>query len=660
MLQFPQTTASIVRIPNGSVRLEAPGFSSKVSPGHPALPCKLISVLLPANANTKTLKLRLLDPVVEDMPGRFDVAPVARAVRNDSTYRSNLAYPGTFAALDGSVRLGPYILAKVRCWPYQYSPTSMTLKRLVSGKIVISFDTLEKHPQVTGKQVARYLDRLQAVAENWQESLWWYGLPEGGRKLGIKGPANAMLVITTSDIQKASARLDDYLAHKRKMGFTVDLVNETAWAGGTDAVAAERIREYLKKVYRSYHYLLIIGDPRYDSQVPMKKTYPYWFDFPHTGDINTDYYYADLTGNWDRNGNGFYAEWQRDGGLSDFGPGGVDLVPELVVGRIPYYGKPEDLDKILAKTIRYETMPEVGDWVQRVLIPMKPFSDGEPSNMYGEPPKDDIFVPAGYRYYRVYDADYGLVPAPEAYPCTQEAVLKEWKKGYGFVFWGTHGGGDGASSVFYSNQAKELDDSKPAFTFQGSCFTAQPEVTNNVAYSLLLNGAVVTVASTRMSGGSWHDGNIGIGYGYAQNVINKRMTAGDAYWQTMADITLGQAVWNNHCSYVIYGDPTLKIRWPTSFSVPAPSQLRAAEAGKAYGHDLFAAGSTAPYQWSIVNGELPPGLNLDAKGRLSGTPTTPGDYKFTLQVKAHGENAETLTSEFALKVAAQAMAEEQR
>lgn len=656
MLQFPQATASIVKTSDGSVRLEAPGFSSKVSPGDPALPCKVISVLLPANADTKTLKLRIMDQIVEDVPGRMDVGPAARAPRNDSTYRSRLAYPGTFAMLDGSARLGPYILAKVRCWPYQYSPASMTLKRLVSGRIVISFDTLEKHPRPTGKQVARYLDRLQAVAENWQESLWWYGLPEGGRKLGIKGPANAMLLITTSDIQKASTKLEEYIAHKRKMGFTVDMVNESAWGGGTDAVAAERIRNYLKTVYTKYHYLLIIGDPRYESQVPMKKTYPYWFDFPHTGDINTDYYYAELTGNWDRNGNGFYAEWQRDGGLSDFGPGGVDLIPELVVGRIPYYGKPEDLDKILAKTIRYETMPEVGDWVQRVLIPMKPFSDREPSSMYGEPPKDDIFLPAGYGYYRVYDADYGLVPAPEAYPCTSKAVLEEWKKGYGFVFWGTHGGGDGASSVFYSNQAKELDDSKPAFTFQGSCFTAQPEVTNNLAYSLLLNGAVVTLASTRMSGGGWDDGNIGIGYAYAKNLIGKHMPAGDAYWQGIADITLGQAVWNNHCSYVIYGDPTLKIRWPTSFEVATPSQLRAAQAGKTYGEDLFAAGAVAPYEWSVANGDLPPGLKLEASGKLSGTPTTAGDYRFTLQVKSSGEKPNTVSSEFALKVAEQAQA----
>jgi len=48
---------------------------------------------------------------------------------------------------------------------------------------------------------------------------------------------------------------------------------------------------------------------------------------------------------------------------------------------------------------------------------------------------------------------------------------------------------------------------------------------------------------------------------------------------------------------------------------------------------LSATGGTGAYTWSISAGTLPPGLTLNAsQGIISGTPTTPGNYPFTVQV----------------------------
>jgi len=48
---------------------------------------------------------------------------------------------------------------------------------------------------------------------------------------------------------------------------------------------------------------------------------------------------------------------------------------------------------------------------------------------------------------------------------------------------------------------------------------------------------------------------------------------------------------------------------------------------------LSATGGTGTYTWSIVSGSLPPGLALDPmSGIISGTPTTLGNYVFTVQV----------------------------
>ena len=44
-----------------------------------------------------------------------------------------------------------------------------------------------------------------------------------------------------------------------------------------------------------------------------------------------------------------------------------------------------------------------------------------------------------------------------------------------------------------------LDDTTPAFTFQGSCLNGHPETHNNLGYALLQQGAITTVSSARVS-----------------------------------------------------------------------------------------------------------------------------------------------------------------
>ena len=49
--------------------------------------------------------------------------------------------------------------------------------------------------------------------------------------------------------------------------------------------------------------------------------------------------------------------------------------------------------------------------------------------------------------------------------------------------------------------------------------------------------------------------------------------------------------------------------------------------------NLFASGGVLPYTWSLVAGELPPGLELsESPGRITGLPTTAGTFNFTVRV----------------------------
>jgi hypothetical protein len=49
--------------------------------------------------------------------------------------------------------------------------------------------------------------------------------------------------------------------------------------------------------------------------------------------------------------------------------------------------------------------------------------------------------------------------------------------------------------------------------------------------------------------------------------------------------------------------------------------------------NLFADGGVQEYTWTLVSGELPPGLELtESPGRITGTPTTAGTFTFTVRV----------------------------
>jgi Putative Ig domain len=49
--------------------------------------------------------------------------------------------------------------------------------------------------------------------------------------------------------------------------------------------------------------------------------------------------------------------------------------------------------------------------------------------------------------------------------------------------------------------------------------------------------------------------------------------------------------------------------------------------------NLFADGGVPDYSWSLVAGQLPPGLSLsESPGRITGTPTAAGTFSFTLRV----------------------------
>ena len=82
-------------------------------------------------------------------------------------------------------------------------------------------------------------------------------------------------------------------------------------------------------------------------------------------------------------------------------------------------------------------------------------------------------------------------------------------------------------------------------------------------------------------------------------------------------------------------DFSLTINPPRPLVITSASPCcPAGAAGTAYNVNFFADGGVPPVIWSIVTGQIPPGLSLapSAPAGLSGTPTTAGTFTFTVAV----------------------------
>ena len=76
----------------------------------------------------------------------------------------------------------------------------------------------------------------------------------------------------------------------------------------------------------------------------------------------------------------------------------------------------------------------------------------------------------------------------------------------------------------------------------------------------------------------------------------------------------------------------LSISISASPVVISTGSLPPTRVSDAYAFSLSASGGTPPYTWAVVNGTLPPGLDLNQAGQISGTSTTAGEYSFTAGV----------------------------
>ncbi len=83
------------------------------------------------------------------------------------------------------------------------------------------------------------------------------------------------------------------------------------------------------------------------------------------------------------------------------------------------------------------------------------------------------------------------------------------------------------------------------------------------------------------------------------------------------------------------------------------SSLPGGQVNSAYTASLSGTGGTPAYSWTLLSGQLPPGLALNASsGAIAGTPSQSGSYSFTVKLTDSGNPVQTDVANLSISIAA--------
>jgi hypothetical protein len=599
---------SLQALPDGSLRAELPGYPASAAPGDLRLPTRVLRLALPPGADLAALTLEVEDlspPVWVPLAGRLERAEGPRLLCPSPGCGQKVpdrpAEPRQAtqtAWLAGTGRLGPVALAEVVHRPLSLAPDGQ-------GLLLHPRQRLRLRAPLAGPGVLlvrdpssqRLVARAARLVANPRDLARFHPAPRD-----LLPDAHGVAVVAPEWLVQASQALPGYLAGLEERGFTPTLVTDLeleSETGEPPDLLPQKLRAWLQRNREPLGlvYVVLLGnpDPRH-GDLPMQNTYPYQPGaVDYVEEIPTDAYYADLSGNWDLDGDGRFGEW--DG---DRGPGGVDFYPELLVGRIPVYGDAAMADRLLTRASAYPRPAPDSAWRRRLLMPASILFYRDIPSGSTRIDGADLAVPVklefelgGFEAVTLAERE-GVEPSfrTSDLELTEEQVLRTWREGFGLVLWIGHGSDDAAYRTLWVEDADgdlnagpweqasipfaqaihhdQLPAERPAFVFHGSCSNGTPENAANIAYTQLKTGAIASYASSRVALGTvanpWSPDPSSCEIMMAGYYVVAGLRDGDSAGQAWADARAllsdawwGEACWHTKLATVLYGDPTLTL-----------------------------------------------------------------------------------------------------
>ncbi|MHA1766459.1 MAG: C25 family cysteine peptidase, partial [Promethearchaeota archaeon] len=402
---------------------------------------------------------------------------------------------------------------------------------------------------------------------------------------------------------------------KREIGIPALVVANWSDYEGIDG--PEKIRNAIISYYNKYpiKWVLLLGDTEI---IPIR--YAYNPDCQLVGDSEpvgdqykkpTDYYYAELTSDWDIDDDGKWGEHSTYNSASDVPE--LDYSPEVYVGRFPVDNVYE-LYNVFNKTMNYEQGKYAGEWMHKYLAlsgvsdyPASSDLDGEDEAIINQYILDNYVNDSmDWIHMMDYTSFYTPEDSDNVKNLSKTAALAAINNGTSIITYAGHGSPSrfSASSVLTTSDVPNLSNTnKPSFIFADACST------NSYDYDCLgedlikqpNTGAIGYIGSMRLSWYYPNDtaleaDNRGLTKLYFKEMFNNgEFQQGKALYESkkayvnshwfkslLPNYTYFEMERKSILSYMLLGDPSLYIYTDKagSFSPLFPEDMVAYEGSK--------------------------------------------------------------------------------
>lgn len=356
----------------GYTHLRLAGGLAAGRPGAPALPLRLVRLLLPPGQTALAVEVERAEPV--PIAGEHAVFPIqppqplsrprrVRAAPDAVIYGSHAAYPAQ-PLLDAEKQsLRGFGVLVLRLSPLVYHPASGRLAYSPWLRLRVTTGP-ERRPSgelAAFRGRAADFERVAALVAN-PQALAAYPL----RPTGDRAPDYRYIIVTSQAMADCGGpnNLQALAADKEARGIPTRIETvESIRSGYSGADDAARIRAFLRDMYDNHgaEFVLLAGDADGaevggETQAPVVAVRDLWGNIGSgDDDLPSDLYYAALDGDFDADGDGVYGESGDD----------ADLLAELSVGRAPV-DSCQEVDHFVRKTLAYGNAGSA--YLNRVLM----------------------------------------------------------------------------------------------------------------------------------------------------------------------------------------------------------------------------------------------------------------------------------------------------
>jgi len=404
------------------------------------------------------------------------------------------------------------------------------------------------------------------------------------------------LIISTAELYNAAQALVQFRSSQGLITSFANIADVLAQTPGANN--AQKVRNYLIQEYDThpFSYLLLIGDI---DVLPVAMLTP---EPDGSETVPSDFYYSDLSSNFDSDNDGRLGEYSTGMADQDWG---VDFTPELFVGRISW-STTAAVAAIAARIVSFEQ--STGDWKNKALLPAAYLNYAQEEwNMdfaetdgagFMEFVKDTVL--SDMQTTTLYE-QLGYLPSyPSDYALDYDQLRTLLNtQSYGLLSWSAHGSATSSSRKVWMEDGNgnnipdsyemqwmnmvnrssfdNLSNQDGMVVFCASCYNGRIDHSStSLSEQVLLKKGVSVIGATRTG---WYKigwqnpgwgGLSSYNYHFLENYIRQGMTAGAAHGYTNLlhtqyylfgdPIDSGGIIWpelQNVYTYLMYGDPAV-------------------------------------------------------------------------------------------------------